>query len=74
MRENPHPDQDPNDLLYAGDNFVRKSGDAQVVGDIDHFVMTAHTKGNDDINLLSNPSQVIIATTFLIPMNQPVAF
>jgi pre-mRNA-processing factor SLU7 len=57
MRENPHPNQNPNDLLYAGDNFVRKSGDAKTVGDIDAFVMTAHSKGNDDINLLSNPSQ-----------------
>lgn len=57
MRENPHPDKDPSTLLYAGDNYVRKSGDTAVIEDITQYVHQAHAKGNEDVNLLSNPSQ-----------------
>jgi len=28
MRANPYPDANPEDLPYAGDNFLRQSGDA----------------------------------------------
>jgi pre-mRNA-processing factor SLU7 len=28
MRDNPYPDANPDDLVYAGDNFSRQSGDA----------------------------------------------
>jgi pre-mRNA-processing factor SLU7 len=57
MRENPYPNKDPKDLLYAGDNWVRHSGDAKVIMEAQRFVWDANDKGTDEINILSNPSQ-----------------
>jgi len=63
MRDNPHPEQDPSELMYAGDNFVRKSGDAKHIAALQLFVRENEQKGlggggyNEDIHILANPSQ-----------------
>lgn len=58
MRSNPHPDKDPSTLLYAGDNYVRFSGEAAAQNELERFVWQAQEKGNKDIqDLLANPSQ-----------------
>jgi pre-mRNA-processing factor SLU7 len=56
MRENPQPEKDPRDLPYAGDNFVRKSGDVRKVQALQSFVWEAQQKGNEDVVLEANPS------------------
>ena len=57
MRENPLPAKDPSDLVYAGDNFVRSTGDVLKVQELQSFVWAANDRGNEDINLIANPSQ-----------------
>eukprot|EP01036_Dinobryon_divergens_P025620 gene25620-34188_t len=47
MRLNPLPDENPEDLVFAGDNFVRHSGDA---------LKLAANQG-ESIDVISNPSQ-----------------
>eukprot|EP00475_Leptophrys_vorax_P024276 TRINITY_DN3348_c0_g1_i1.p1 TRINITY_DN3348_c0_g1~~TRINITY_DN3348_c0_g1_i1.p1 ORF type:complete len:461 (+),score=127.86 TRINITY_DN3348_c0_g1_i1:1414-2796(+) len=37
MRENPHPEKDPSQLEYAGDNFVRFSGETKEVTELQLF-------------------------------------
>ena len=57
MRENPNQDKDPSQLTYAGDNFVRISGDSQKVTDLQVFAWQAYERG-EDISLQANPSEV----------------
>lgn len=57
MRENPNQDEDPDKLTYAGDNFVRSSGDAKKVTELQVFAWQAYERG-DDISLQANPSEV----------------
>lgn len=46
-------------VLYAGDNFVRKTGDVLQVQGLQSFVWEAAEKGgNEDLTLESNPSAV----------------
>ncbi|ESN93491.1 hypothetical protein HELRODRAFT_194032 [Helobdella robusta] len=49
MRENPFKDKgvDPKDLPYAGDNFVRWSGDAYEIAKKQKFAWEAYEKGSD---------------------------
>lgn len=56
MRANPLPHVDPNEAPYAGDNFVRHSGDTQDFHKTQLFVWDAYEKGAE-VNLLANPSQ-----------------
>jgi len=56
MRENPYPDLDPSELLYAGDNVLRKSGDALEIGAVSTFVMAANDRGSE-VNMLTDPSE-----------------
>lgn len=58
MRENPHPEAaDPSLLPFAGDNFVRQSGDAVKMAELQVFAWQAAEKGIE-INLQANPSEV----------------
>lgn len=57
MRENPTPNVDPSQLLYAGDNFIRKSGDVLEVQRLQSFVWEANDRGNEEIHAIANPSQ-----------------
>lgn len=38
MRQNPHPDKRPDEVLYAGDNFVRSSGDVKEIAQMRKYV------------------------------------
>ena len=38
MRENPYPDKRPDEVLYAGDNFVRASGEVKEVARLQRYV------------------------------------
>ena len=38
MRQNPHPDKRPDEVLYAGDNFVRSSGDVKEIAQLRKYV------------------------------------
>ena len=38
MRQNPYPDRRPDEVLYAGDNFVRGSGDVKEIARMHQFV------------------------------------
>ena len=57
MRENPNQEEDPEKLTYAGDNFVRSSGDTKKVTDLQVFAWHAYERG-EDISLQANPSEV----------------
>ena len=59
MRANPlaHTGKGAEDLPFAGDNFVRTNGDVRNVRQLQSFVWQANEKGNEDINLIANPSQ-----------------
>ena len=57
MRENPHAGKDASEAVYVGDNFIRQGGDVSSVNALQSFVWESHDRGNEDINLLANPSQ-----------------
>jgi pre-mRNA-processing factor SLU7 len=56
MRDNPHPEAaDPSMLPFAGDNFVRQSGEALEIPKLQVFAWQASERGID-ISLQANPS------------------
>lgn len=57
MRENPNADADPDKLTYTGDNFVRMSGDARRVTELQVFAWQASERGQD-VSLQANPSEM----------------
>lgn len=57
MRENPFPDKDPTQVPFAGDNFYRYQGDTKKQIQLQHFINQSVEKGNDEIHVLTNPSQ-----------------
>jgi len=57
MRDNPYPEKNPDEALYAGDNFVRRSGDVKKIAALQQFVWEAQERGNNEVHPLSNPSQ-----------------
>jgi len=56
MRENPLPHLDPNEALFSGDNFVRRTGEAVRFQELQSFAWEAHDKGQD-VHVLAAPSQ-----------------
>ena len=56
MRSNPHPDQNPEDLAYAGDNFVRHTGDALKMAGSQVLCWDMQARG-EEIDIFSNPTQ-----------------
>jgi len=56
MRANPFPDENPEDLVFAGDNFVRHSGDALKLASTQVLCWEMQARG-EDIDVFSNPSQ-----------------
>ena len=56
MRANPFPNENPEDLVFAGDNFLRQSGDAIKLAQNQVLCWDMQAKG-EDIDMLSNPSQ-----------------
>ncbi|GMH33989.1 hypothetical protein BSKO_01823 [Bryopsis sp. KO-2023] len=57
MREDPLPQQPMSDKSFAGDNFVRHTGDYQGWQDLNMHAIVAQQKGMD-INMQAVPSQV----------------
>lgn len=62
MRDNPLPNENPEEVQYAGDNFSRYSGDTVELARTTLFAWEAHDKNQDaegsDLNLIANPSQI----------------
>mmetsp|Transcript_32136 Transcript_32136/g.32762 ORF Transcript_32136/g.32762 Transcript_32136/m.32762 type:complete len:636 (-) Transcript_32136:189-2096(-) len=56
MRSNPLPDDNPEDLAFAGDNFVRHTGDALKLASTQVLCWEMQARG-EDIDVFSNPSQ-----------------
>ena len=59
MREDPQPYKDPSQKAFAGDNFVRQSGDFHDMEALAVHSFSAHDKGQD-IHMQGAPSQVCI--------------
>lgn len=56
MRDNPNKDKNPEELSFAGDNFLRYSGDSKKMAQLQLFAWDASEKGSD-VHLLANPTQ-----------------
>lgn len=56
MRDNPNKEVDENEAYYAGDNFVRYTGDAPKMANLQLFAWQAYEKGTD-VHLQANPTQ-----------------
>lgn len=56
MRANPNPDQNPEDLAFAGDNFVRHTGDALKMASSQVLCWDMQARG-ENIDVFSNPTQ-----------------
>lgn len=56
MRANPFPNENPEDLAFAGDNFIRHTGDALTMAQTQVLCWEMQNRG-EDVDLLSNPSQ-----------------
>lgn len=57
MRNNPLPNENPENLPYAGDNFIRYTGDALALAQSQILCWEMQARG-EDIDLVSNPSQL----------------
>ena len=58
MRENPYEGiKDPNDVMYAGDNFVRKQGATKDIQALQSFVWEAAERGSEGVHVQALPSQ-----------------
>jgi len=56
MRSNPHPDTNPHDLDFAGDNFVRYTGDTREVAAQQLYEFEAYERGQS-VHMLGAPTQ-----------------
>jgi pre-mRNA-processing factor SLU7 len=56
MRNNPLPNVNPEDLAFAGDNFIRHTGDALKLAQNQVLCWEMQARG-ESIDVLSNPSQ-----------------
>jgi pre-mRNA-processing factor SLU7 len=56
MRDNPNKEKAPDDLEYAGDNFMRFTGETRNMTETMVFAWQAAERGND-VHLQANPSQ-----------------
>ena len=57
MRENPNPSKNPEDIDFAGENFMRYSGDTQRHATAQLFAWEAHGKGVD-VHVLAEPTKL----------------
>ncbi|CAI2169863.1 625_t:CDS:2 [Funneliformis geosporum] len=56
MRDNPNKEVEESEAYYAGDNFVRYTGDAPNMANLQLFAWQAYEKGTD-VHLQANPTQ-----------------
>lgn len=59
MRENPLKDKASDDVPFAGDNFVRYTGEAPDMAKVQLFAWQAAERGSD-VHLQANPTQVAL--------------
>jgi pre-mRNA-processing factor SLU7 len=59
MRSNPYPNANPEDVPYAGDNFLRYTGDAVKLAQNQVLCWEMQARG-ESVDILSNPSQAEI--------------
>ena len=59
MRANPYPNSNPEEVPYAGDNFLRYTGDAVKLAQNQVLCWDMQSRG-ENIDILSNPSQAEI--------------
>lgn len=59
MRENPLKDKKADSLDYAGDNFVRHTGETPEMAKVQMFAWQASERGNE-VHLQANPTQVAL--------------
>lgn len=57
MRDNPNPQKDPNEAEFAGENFVRYTGDTKNHSVAQLFAWEAYGKGVD-VHLLAEPTKL----------------
>jgi hypothetical protein len=70
MRSNPLPNENPEDLAFAGDNFVRYSGDALTMQATQVLCWEMQARG-ESIDMISNPSQMELLRKQLTSHVQP---
>ena len=56
MRENPNVNMDPNDTIFAGDNFERYTGDTNKLAQLQMFAWDSE-KRNNSVHMQANPTQ-----------------
>mmetsp|Transcript_20079 Transcript_20079/g.60665 ORF Transcript_20079/g.60665 Transcript_20079/m.60665 type:complete len:566 (-) Transcript_20079:656-2353(-) len=56
MRQDPNPDKDPKEKTFAGDNFVRKTGDYDHFQALNLHAVQAANRGQT-VAMMANPSQ-----------------
>jgi pre-mRNA-processing factor SLU7 len=56
MRDNPNKEVEESEAYYTGDNFVRYTGDAPKMANLQLFAWQAYEKGTD-VHLQANPTQ-----------------
>ncbi|PVU93252.1 hypothetical protein BB559_003378 [Furculomyces boomerangus] len=66
MRENPYQGKDPNELPYAGDNFVKDTGESHQIGQMQLLAWEAERRGNSNIHLQANPTESYGGTEHLV--------
>ncbi len=59
MRSNPNPEKAPEELDYAGDNFVRYTGDTRKIAEQQLYEFAAYERGQN-VHMLAMPTQVCI--------------
>eukprot|EP00842_Homolaphlyctis_polyrhiza_P004712 jgi/Hompol1/5241/HPOL_004274-RA len=56
MRGNPHAGKDPSEVIFAGDNVWRYSGDVSKVAQLQQFAWQAENRGKE-VHMQANPTQ-----------------
>jgi len=60
MRENPYEGKNPDEVTFAGDNFMRTSGDSQAFYEMQHFAWETCGDRSDVPNIFAEPSQAAL--------------
>jgi pre-mRNA-processing factor SLU7 len=56
MRSNPNPEKDPNEVDFAGDNFIRYTGEAKSLASQQLYEFEAYERGQQ-VHMLAMPTQ-----------------
>lgn len=65
MREDPNPEKPDHEKTFAGDNFVRKSGDYAAWQEVQLHALTAYDKGADLNTMVSDCAQMCVDFVFV---------